>query len=91
MIFQQDNVPAHRSEYTSNWLKNAGFKDERVMAWPPNSPDLNPMENLWAIIKRRVYCNGRQFTNLKDLWTAIQEVSVSITPSEISNLTSSVD
>ena len=61
------------------------------MVWPPNSPDLNPMENLWAIIKRRVYCNGRQFTNLKDLWTAIQEVSVSITPSEISNLTSSVD
>lgn len=91
MIFQQDNAPAHRSEYTSNWLKNAGFKDERVMAWPPNSPDLNPIENLWAIIKRRVYCNGRQFTNLKDLWTAIQEVSVSITPSEISNLTSSVD
>ena len=91
MIFQQDNAPAHRPEYTSNWLKNAGFKDERVMVRPPNSPDLNPMENFWAIIKRRVYSNGRQFAHLNDLWIAIQEVSASITPSEISNLTSSVD
>ena len=91
MIFQQDNAPAHRSAYTSDWLKKAGFNNERVMEWPPNSPDLNPIENLWAIIKRRVYSNGRQFTKLNELWNAIKDVSGSITPTEISNLTNSVD
>ena len=91
MIFQHDNAPARSSKYTSEQLRKAGFNNERVMVWPPNSSDLNPIENLWAIIKRRVYCNGRQFTNLNDLWNAIKNVSASITPTEISNLTTSVD
>ena len=46
MIFQQDNAFVPRSAYTSDWLKKAGFNNERVMIWPPNGPDLNPMENL---------------------------------------------
>ena len=61
------------------------------MVWPPNSPDLNPMENMWAIIQRIVYSNRRQFTSLNDHWNAVKEVSGSITPTEISNLTNSVD
>ena len=61
MIFQQGNAPAHRSAYTSDWLKEAGFNNQRVIVWPPNSPDLNPMENLWVMIKGRVYSNGKQF------------------------------
>ena len=90
-IYQHDNAPAHSSKYTSEWLKKTGFNNERVMVWPPNSPDLNPIENLSAIIKRRVFRNGRQFTNLNDLWNAIKNASASITPTEISNLTTSVD
>ena len=42
-VFQQDNAPAHRSAYASDWLKKAGFNNERVMVWSPNSPDLNSM------------------------------------------------
>ena len=45
VIFQQYNASAPRLAYTSDWLKKAGFDNERVMVWLPNGPDLNPMEN----------------------------------------------
>ena len=57
------------------------------MDWPPQSPDLSPIENLWSIMKRKVYENGRQFVSKKDLLEAIKETSAQISP----QLTSSVD
>ena len=60
------------------------------MDWSPQSPDLNPVENLWAIIKRNIYENGHKFSSKKDLWERIKEVSSQISPEE-QNLTSSVD
>ena len=45
-IFMQDNDPSHASRYTRNFLASKGFKDAKLMAWPPASPDLNPIENL---------------------------------------------
>ena len=61
------------------------------MTWPANSPDLNPIENLWAILKRRIYANGRQFHTKNELWQAITDVSKNITDSEVENLIQSVD
>ena len=61
------------------------------MDWPPQSPDLNPIENLWSIIKRKVYEKGRQFGKKKELWERILEVSSQIAPEVVKKLTSSVD
>ena len=41
------------------------------MDWPANLPDLNPMENLWAIFSRSVYADGIQYTNITELKAAI--------------------
>ena len=91
LIFQHDNAPSHRARYTANWLADRGFKSKRIMTWPANSPDLNPIENLWSLIKRKVYEGGRQFTSKICLWNAVKAAADSILSSEISNLTNSVD
>ena len=55
------------------------------MVWPPSSPDLNPIEHVWAIIKRRVYADGRQFSSKDALWIAIEDAARSIPAYMIKN------
>ena len=51
-IFQQDNAPCHKSRFVKAWMEKQPFQ---VMEWPPYSPDLSPIENLWAIVKTKVH------------------------------------
>ncbi len=50
-IFQQDVAPAHTAKSTKSWLNDHGVT---VLDWPANSPDLNLIENLWDIVKRKM-------------------------------------
>lgn len=46
-------------------------QDVTVMRWPVLSPDLNPIENVWIILARRIYHGGRQFSSKQELQSTI--------------------
>jgi transposase len=50
-MFMHDNAPCHTAKKVSKFLKE---KDVDVITWPGNSPDLNPIENAWKVMKSRV-------------------------------------
>ncbi|CAD6191794.1 unnamed protein product [Caenorhabditis auriculariae] len=64
MIYQQDNASVHASNSTLAWF---AAKNVVLLDWPACSPDLNPVENLWSVLVRRVYANAKQYTPVNDL------------------------
>lgn len=70
-VFMHDGAPCHRSKLVSDYLNE---KKIEKLAWPGNSPDLNPIENLWAVLKKKVA--ERQPSDAVHLVQVIKEVWV---------------
>jgi hypothetical protein len=64
----QDNDPKHKSKEVQTWLHNHGVS---VLDFPPYSPDLNPIENLWNDMDRRV--EARPASTMEQLQDVIAE------------------
>ena len=67
-VFHMDNVPKRTSNVVAKWLKDIKGK---VLEWPSQSPDLHPIENVRAELKKRVL--ARRPTNLTQLHQLCQE------------------
>jgi transposase len=71
-IFMHDNASVHTARVVKSLLEDLGVD---LMAWPPYSPDLNPIENLWALMKAEIYRLHPELTHAEDT-VAIQHALV---------------
>ena len=58
LIFQQDGAKIHTARDTMAWFAESHIQ---VMEWPPNSPDLNPIEHCWKRVKEKLH---QRFPNI---------------------------
>ncbi|KAF0710590.1 hypothetical protein AaE_012460 [Aphanomyces astaci] len=87
MVFMQDGASIHRSKMSLEF-----FKEQHVelFSHPALSPDLNPIENLWGLLARVVYANGRQFMTKEELISAIKRAWNSLSQSYLNKLIASM-
>jgi transposase len=73
-IWQQDNAPAHSSRIVQQYLTNRRIN---IMKWPPFSPDLNPIENIWSLLHHRL--DLTHIHTADQLWEAVLQQWNSLT------------
>jgi transposase len=88
MVFMQDNAPCHKSRVVKQFMDE---KNIETLDWPPQSPDLNPIENLWAIIKARRQKKFGMPRSRKDLIEQIFFIWDDIEPEIVSKLADSAN
>jgi len=64
-ILMHDGAKCHKALDVTTWLED---KDIPILDHPPQSPDLNPIENLWALVKAKIYAKKSSFETKEELF-----------------------
>ena len=95
MVFMQDNAPIHTAHKVKAWFVDNVIP---VIAWPPYSPDMNPIEIIWVILKRDLNVKhpellqiGASNADYQYLYNCIQEAWEAIPQEKIDSLIKSMD
>ena len=84
--FMHDGALCHKTKVVTKMLADKGI---RVLEWPGNSPDLNPIENVWGYMKRKL--KPTDITSVPKLTKVIQEIwTRELTPTCFKDLSSSM-
>ena len=74
-IFQKDNSFKMLSFFSKNKIE--------LMCWPPNSPDINPIENIWNLIKNNV--RSKHYNNKKEMIYEVTKILLNFPKEQINN------
>ena len=84
-VFQQDNASCHTSKKVKKWFEATNIE---VMPWPGNSPDANPIDNVWEYIEANIA--DIHFRNVDGSYEAIKKVWLDISGDYIKKLIDSM-
>jgi transposase len=77
LVFMQDNAPCHKAKVVMDFLASEHVE---TLDWPPQSPDMNPIENLWGIIKAKRQKDCDTPRTKKDLIDQVYSIWNSLEP-----------
>ena len=84
-VFMQDGAPPHTANTTRNYLAQ---KNIEVLDWPSNSPDLNPIENVWAYVQNSLTSALPRSAN--ELWESVRNAWAAVPVELLQNLYNSI-
>jgi len=88
LLFMQDNAPCHKAASVTDFLTRNRIE---TIKWPPSSPDLNPIENLWSIIKMRRQKKFGIPHSKQELIEQVQDIWLSLELDTLRNLCNSIE
>ena len=69
MKLLHDGAPCHKAKVITEFLIGSGIG---IVDWPGNSPDLNQIENIWSMMKRKIY--AKPLNSKSQLWNELKKV-----------------